>query len=227
MTERPILFSAPMIRAILAGVKTQTRRVVKLPHENPLGKWEPTTFGGPNGGRTRKGETIPERAALWHTRTGESISPRFLVGDRLWVRETWRAELSWQTSKPSDIPAEAAIFYEADGQQRNNGMGCKFRGKLRPSMFMPRWASRITLEITGVRVERLQDISEADARAEGAPIAEFEEAFSIPPSMMTQGGFPNRAHRYGFQKVWGAINGADSWHANPWVWRISFKRVTP
>ena len=201
MKERPILFSAPMVRALLAGTKTQTRRIIKPQH---------LAF-------------FNQDAAAMLSDWNERPLPYGKPGDRLWVRETWRAELTWNTTKPSEIPDEAALWYAADDQQRNNGRGTKFKGKLRSSIHMPRAASRITLEITSVRVERLQEISIEDAKAEGAwgpddsivqKVADYfgTDIFSANP-------------RKAFQMLWESINGPDSWAANPWVWAIEFRRV--
>lgn len=204
MKERPILFSAPMVRALLAGTKTQTRRAAKLPHMNPLGKWEATTFGGPGGGRTARGEEVPLHAAIWHTRTGESFAhPRGVVGDRLWVREAWRTEPTFDGLPPRELDsAMAPVQYEAGPHADVLG------GKLRPSMFMPRWACRLALTLTHVRAERLNDISRGDAMAEGCP-------------------FPNMAKgpdpRQWYADLWEQINGAGSWSANPWVWVAGFQ----
>ena len=189
MKERPIIFSAPMVRALLAGTKTQTRRIVKA----------------------RDLEWMDVHQGLREPDNAERC-PYGQPGDRLWVRETWRAELTWNTTKPSEIPDEAALWYEADDQQRNNGRGTKFKGKLRSSIHMPRWASRITLEITSVRVERLRACNEVDAIAEGAPWA----ACGAP-----QEG----SHKAGFAQLWEQINGHGSWEANPWVWVIEFRRL--
>ena len=192
MTEHPILFSSPMVHAILAGNKTQTRRVVKLPHNTPLGRWEPTTVGGPNGGKTHKGETVLECAAIWHTRTGDCVCARYEVGDRLWVRETFR------------YIGGSDAAYAADGDRDD--------WKWTPSIFMPRWASRITLEVTGVRVERLQSISEADAIAEGIERPNNPVWCAVDE----------------YQHLWDQINAKRApWASNPWVWVIEFKRVAP
>ncbi|WP_175946727.1 hypothetical protein [Burkholderia pyrrocinia] len=175
MKERPILFSGPMVRAILDGRKTQTRRVVKLPHMNSLGEWEPTTIGGENGGRTAAGETVPLQGGIWHTRTGDCLMcPHGQPGDRLWVRETWQ-----HSNHPfGPYESDCVVFYRAD--YLNDPLGPDLersadgiRREWRPSIHMPRGAGRITLEITGVRVERLQSISEADAIAEGAVYTDF------------------------------------------------------
>lgn len=121
MKEKPILFSGPMVRALLDGRKTQTRRAVKLPHNNPLGEWEPIVIGGPDGGRTAAGETLPLQGGIWHTRTGDSLmSPYGQPGDRLWVRETHaivprtayaRSDGVSQVLRPGD-DHDAAIFRE-------------------------------------------------------------------------------------------------------------------
>ena len=207
--ERPILFSASMVRALLANTKTQTRRAIKAPvsvtsfehfHEE---RWDRMQGD-------RRGDTVR--------------CPYGKPGDRLWVREAWRAELTWDSIKPSDIPPEAALWYEADGQQRNNGMGHKFKGKLRPSMFMPRWASRITLEVTDVRVERLQDISEADAQAEGTPCyvcGGHLHGLSEDDCHC----FHRKATASDYRSLWESINGEGSWSLNPWVWVVSFHRM--
>ena len=198
MKERPILFSSAMVRALLAGTKTQTRRAVKVESHQQIeqrddGRDWPWMYDG-------------ERDAdYW------MACPYGQPGDRLWVREAWRAELTWNTTKPSEIPDEAALWYEADDQPRNNGRGTKFKGKLRSSIHIPRAASRITLEITSVRVERLQNISEADAIAEG-----------VRNSLHLPGG---RFARENFENLWWTVNGDGSWESNPWVWVIEFKRV--
>lgn len=212
-----------MIRALLAGTKTQTRRIVKLPHQNPLGQWEPTTFGGPNGGRTRRGETIPEQPGIWHTRTGEGFGARWLAGDRLWVRETHaivprtayaRSDGVHQTLRPND-DHEAAI-YRADWERSTGGI------RWLPSIHMPRWASRITLELLRVRVERLQAISSRDAIAEGIEACprggEWRDYLNPSRDTLT----PRNCYR----TLWESINGPGSWDANPWVWAIDFRRLT-
>lgn len=206
--ERPILFSAPMVRAILAGTKTQTRREVKLPHMNPLGCWEVLPWGGPNGGRTRDGKTVPFQNVIGHSRTGEMFGcPYGEPGDLVYARETWAAPHAYDHLPPRLIPQDARIHYAATED----------RGGLlwRPSIHMPRWASRITLEITGVRVERLQEISEADAGAEGA------EPYRLPVHPAREG------LRYvdGYHVLWEQINGPGSWDANPWVWVLEFRRL--
>jgi hypothetical protein len=218
MRERPILFSAPMVLALLAGRKGQTRRVVKL-------KKEPSRIGA-------FGPIVDERT-VW--------CPYGVPGDRLWVREAWRvgAKLDGSNATQIEKSAEDAGFgcgpgrpacpirYEADQHAVRWGaddMRCFGElGRLRSSRFMPRWASRITLEITGVKVERVQDISEEDARAEGVvPHFVMDAADFIAGKRLEPG-----TCRKGFEVLWKDINGPESWNANPWVWAISFRRVAP
>jgi len=185
MRERPILFSAPMVRAILDGRKTQTRRVVK---PQPRPDRPPRIAVGVRGWDGNQFTTVR--------------SPYGLAGDRLWVRETWRQ------AYPKTSYSEG-IVYRADKPKALGMDEYSDRHKWRPSIFMARAASRITLEVTGARIERLQAISKADAIAEGV---EYE--FPIDP-------------RDAFRSLWWSINGAESWDANPWVWVVEFKRVTP
>ena len=157
MSERPILFSAGMIRAILAGTKTQTRRVIKIaPHARFVCR--------------RVCQAMEPHELMWSV-DGHAHSTRvaYDVGDRLWVRETW--------SQPD--PTNRYVFYRADCDEAQLQMEREVRREVgpgayahwRPSIYMPRWASRITLEITNVRVERVQDISAQDSLAEGVPRA--------------------------------------------------------
>lgn len=213
MRERPILFNAPMVRAILDGRKTQTRRAVRPQPRDPY-----------NGTDLRSGGAA---------RALSGPCPYGAPGDRLWVRETFNLgrpvensegvvddELAWIGRLPKEDPRKQVFMskwrlgYAADG--------CE--GAMRPSIHMPRWASRITLEVTCVRVERLQDITESDARAEGA-------AHRISPGGDLAGAFDfcetpinYRAH---FRDLWDSINGPDAWNANPWVWVVQFRRVLP
>ena len=222
MKERPILFNAPMVRALMAGTKTQTRRIVK-----PV-KFYPD-FGcavGQVGGVWRYGSPaalgLRERGDHWSVVLKGDVLQRMCTseaygwgagagcpygvpgGDRLYVRETWAAPHAYDHLPPRLIPQDARIHYAATED----------RGGLlwRPSIHMPRWASRITLEVTGVRVERLHACNEVDAIAEGAPWA----ACGAP-----QGG----SHKAGFAQLWEQINGDGSWEANPWLWVIEFRRL--
>lgn len=159
MKERPILFSGEMVRAILEGRKTQTRRIIK-------------------GKRDANGISIE--------------IPRFgKIGDLLYVRETWSEDF------------DGRIQYRAD----TDGTGRKWK----PSIHMPRRVSRITLEITNIRVERLNDISEEDSEAEGVSGTWTRDL----------------NYKWHFKKLWESLNGAGSWEKNPWVWVVEFKVVQP
>lgn len=197
MKERPIIFGSPMIRAILDGKKTQTRRIVR-PQPNTDHEDEPYWHvGGYRAWRYRSTDNILRKGGNLLT------CPYGEVGDRLWVRETWCAE------------SRSTIYYRADGWEYGRSGGWK------TSIFMPRWASRITLEITGVRVERLHDISEEDARAEGAPVADILTGRALLDQSSNQG-----CHKWGFELLWDSINAKRSpWASNPWVWVISFKKL--
>lgn len=216
MKERPILFSAPMVRAILDGAKTQTRRAAKLPHHNPLGQWEPTTIGD-DGVRDARGAPVKKQGAIWHTRTGDSLlCPYGQPGDRLWVRETC---LGWWNTADGSFSHAAA--YKADGYELEPGE------RWIPSIHMPRKASRILLEVTGVRIERLQEISEVDAWAEGIEACDgmLDDLKIIEAA--NRMGFCIEDARATYAALWDNINGAGSWEANPWVWVVEFRRITP
>jgi len=192
MTERGMIFNAEMVRAVLDGSKTQTRRIMKVqPHAG-----------------IRNSVFVKSGFEDGHGK--ELVCPFGAVGDRLWVRETF------MNLKGTGIESTTGQFegfaYRADTPPGSYGdMARKDYGlKWTPSIHMPRRASRITLEITGVRVERLNDISEDDAKAEGAP---------------TECCVIGDKHFLGFRSLWRSIYGADSWQANPWVWIIEFKRV--
>lgn len=198
MKERPILFSAPMVRAILAGTKTQTRLVVKP---------QPTGFlGGP--GVTMEDGTPAPRVPVDDCagEFGRVIQcPYGQPGDRLWVREAFAHVFDDKFG-----PVPDSIIYRAD-----EGNGDWPHG-WRPSIHMPRCASRILLEIISVRVERLQEISEADAIAEG-----------VSPDMGLRWKSGDDTPRGMYGELWESINGPGSWDANPFVWVVEFKRVQP
>jgi hypothetical protein len=249
--ERPILFSGAMVRALLDGRKTQTRRVVKLPHSNPLGDWEPTTFGGPNGGRSANGETVPLQGGIWHTRTGDSLAcPHGQPGDRLWVRESGvkirllgRSDHIFRHDEPTtptighywtEETRAPGASYNVAGCSRSAALQSSGGAKVVPSIHMPRWASRITLEVSGARVERLKDISSADARAEGI---EFQEHFiagqvcrSWKAYDSVNGWYPegiDTAPIHSYRTLWDGLNAARGygWDVNPWVWVVEFRRT--
>lgn len=195
--DRPILFSGPMVRAILDGTKTQTRRAVKpQPQGNDLQictsayDWQTCEDGYLHG-----------LVAGDHGYDALSFCcPYGIPGERLWVRETWA---HWSDGL-GPVDESSHILYRADTARPDPK-------RWRPSIFMHRADSRILLEITDVRVQRLQEISEEDARAEGVS-GPFDDLFTP---------------RLRFERLWEAINGADSWEANPWVWAVTFQRLQP
>ena len=207
MKERPIIFSAPMVRAILSGAKTQTRRVMKVRCHS--------ICEGDDGKLWPWSEDAELAEDFWHPcHFGKP-------GDRLWVRETCRAEAIGDEGL-------CGVRYVADGQFMPiaNTREASDRwvqlywyrgmeGATVPPIHMPRWASRITLEVTGVRVERVQDISGMDAKREGV---------SVPAHIPEDGADLDYARR-GFRRLWEEIHGPGSWDANPWVWAVKFKRL--
>lgn len=262
MKERPILFSAPMVRAILDGSKTQTRRICKQP-------------------KNKQGLKL-----VWDLLAKMGVGhacPYGKVGDRLWVRETWKIGAWREDGRMAiDYIASPEIFNtpwltipnDEDGQlferywiESTDDLICsgakpgedgiykwspgEAPTRKRPSIFMPRWACRIELEITGVRVERLQDISEDDAKAEGAFFTDYGRncwhGYKSNPTDAKDCAAPYESHqhregwsmvetkshqeclgsaRFAFGNFWNKINGAKSWHENPWVWVIEFNRTT-
>jgi len=207
-TEHPILFSAPMIRALLNGTKSQTRRKVKLNDAGHVAK----------GGRQ------------WHVDDPAVIcaSPYGSRGDQLWVRETWGMSYidkletgrpfvpggTW--GSPSRPNRPSCVVFRADGPMPDDSPAETARWS--PSIHMPRWASRITLEITGVRVERLNSISNADAISEGVEALDGELAGVYACGPAASGTTAAECYR----RLWGSINGTESWALNPLVWVVSF-----
>ncbi|WP_199102394.1 hypothetical protein [Aquitalea sp. ASV11] len=204
MKERPILFSAPMVRALLNGSKTQTRRVVKL----------------------RNGQYLPPSESADRPGWQQLLRncPYGIPGDRLWVKETWGLELLWGAAGEGSISRGYEIRYRAGGKHGFTYEGPDSetdpflryydtqKGNWRPSIYMPYWASRILLDITSVRVERLQDISEADALAEGVmgckPELVSNDCWYCPEEL--------------YSMLWTKIHGHGSWNTNPWVWVLAF-----
>jgi hypothetical protein len=223
MKERPILFSGPMVRAILDGRKTQTRRVAKSQPHADVGAirvehYHPTIID-------RLGDDAPgpeifgaySEDGLWGCKC-----PYGQPGDRLWVRETW----NWEKNAIGAARDEDGPFAYAAGL----ASGSSIDGKWRPSIHMPRWASRITLEITGVRVERLQHISEVDAIAEGIErhyngwrpyTTIFYEEDGVTPANYL------RDPRESYRQLWNSLNVAHGfgWDVNPWIWVVEFRRL--
>jgi len=192
MSERPILFNGPMVRALLAGRKTQTRRIIK-PRCKALSQSYALQFRAP--GDKWYGDHVwsfRRRDHGWEDYTNAeflALCPYGAPGDRLWVREAWTV--------PPGSTARAEVVYRADDEELS--------GPWTPSIHMPRWASRIVLEVVEVRAQRLLSISEDDARAEGVGIVGF-------------------SYRKGFEHLWNVIN-AEPAEQNPFVWAVTFKRV--
>ncbi|MGV6394021.1 hypothetical protein ACTUVN_003254 [Pseudomonas caspiana] len=225
--ERPVLFSAPMVRAILEGRKTVTRREVKKPAALdclPAG-FEPAFLALPG---------------------NSDLCPYGRPGDRLWVREAWQADAQVNAVAPRDLSHGEPIHYPADGATRQTGCSMFTTGRNRPSIHMPRWVSRILLEITAVRIERLQDISEEQSEAEGVitdddrPDEHLKENRGLCHQCWGTGLYT--AHGMGgalpdtdcrecdtakkrFKNLWQSINGPEAWAANPWVWVVEFKQI--
>ena len=192
-----------MVLAILEGRKTMTRRAVNE-------KWKPIV------------EAVMNTNGKWgfEILEGSLTTPYGQPSDRLWVRESWKVVKEHDKTPPRNIPSCFSVEYPATDIPWLDG-------KIRQSIFMPRWASRITLKITGIRVERLNDISEEDAIAEG-----------VGHGFQMNAGWPDYQHikngvceltqdtaSMSFASLWESINGPDSWDANPWVWVIEFKRI--
>ena len=263
MSDKPILFSAPMVRALLAGTKTQTRRVVS-PGTSHLGSsaWTYLDLADPRNFVDRGGEANPFCAApqtqylhVWSEDKGANetchrVYPRVEAGTRLWVRETWRAD-GWDDGEFASPGAYLA--YRADGATRHVEIGGDDPGSWieaqeryakrigahvvdeglvltdagggeirewpwRPSIFMPRWASRITLEVTQVRVQRLHEIAEDDARAEGVVPLAYTMADGTIDDAMSLSARAQYAH------LWDSINGKRApWSSNCFVWAYAFK----
>lgn len=200
MKERGVVFNDDMVRAILEGRKTQTRRPVKnVRADNCLVIRKPT--------KKRNGVYTHVMDALEH-----GLCPFGNVGDRIWVRETFNA--FWLDNDViQEIKDGVSLASELCDYKVDYSDSSKPAEGWTPSIHMPRWASRILLEITDVRVERLHDMSEADAKAEGAsPVT-----YKITP--------PEAVYRVGFGDIWRGIYGQENWLSNPWVWVIEFKRI--
>jgi len=204
--ERPILFSGEMVRAILDGRKTMTRRVVK-PQPYPAG------LSGVYADLYHRGPEwafwLPDRR-MTEPRTWPC--PFGQPGDKLWVRETWAMR---KDTEPGSEHAKHYLHFKADGGgwSPSDEMNWHNWEQWRSPIFMPRWASRITLEITAVRVERVQDISEGDAKAEG-----LQDWYGAEPAVTNRGRF----HAF-----WDSLNAKRGyeWDANPWAWVITFRRL--
>jgi len=216
MTERPILFSGPMVQALLSGRKTQTRRLIK-PQPLCNGRQPLVSF---NQGRAEYSFGPADRNAQglrWRR------CPHGQPGDRLWVKETWRPRGSLH-------PWDLDVTYAADGAVRTIKDGdfgerdwtmpkAAATGNVSP-LFMPRWASRLTLEITDVRPERLNDIRDEDAEAEGIRDPSLGDTVWAGFMGIARDRCPSKT---AFALLWMVLHGSDSWRVNPWVWAITFR----
>ncbi|WP_410680852.1 hypothetical protein [Citrobacter braakii] len=245
MKERGMIFNGEMVRAILDDRKTQTRRIMAIqPEHSELGLRR--VIDSKNGRDNGKYFWSQSDACGLKMRSKVFGCPYGEVGDRIWVRETWATLgnedgccVDWNDNLCKGDERAAARIYRASCEQRPGDYGLwsipdnaywkpdteneKFEGAWRPSIHMPRWASRILLEITNVRVERLNAIREEDATAEGVPRAggllpDYPGTFLTP-----NGDFATA--KVAFQRLWESIYGEENWQANPWVWVIEFKVV--
>lgn len=220
MKERPILFSAPMVRAILAGQKTQTRRIVKHAHVAEADAWAGNGDGTWQLGVYGEGGVA---ACMDLVRC-----PYGVPGDRLWVREMWclaapdrdcHLNGEPQAWRPRRDDGRWAYYAATDDDVVN--VDDDNRSPWKPSIHMPRWASRLTLQVTSLRVERLQDISELDALAEGIEGRVVDGVLNGEPGRYIVG-----TARDAFASLWDSINGERApWSSNPWVWAIEFSRL--
>lgn len=232
--EKGLIFNSEMVRAILDGRKTQTRRPIK---------WKQTRFTEigerEDGSHWPWSEDAEHACDFWHP------CPFGAVGDRIWVRETFQGPLfdydlmDSYCKDPTPFEKPEFCVYKADGvpapefYDADDELHCSWR----PSIHMPRWACRILLEITDVRVERLNAISEEDAQSEGVHTevwdqtvvarnyAVRDEFFQFWSEDMPHYVEMNQLYRSSFRSLWESIYGAENWQANPWVWVIEFKRV--
>jgi hypothetical protein len=238
MTGKPIIFSAPMVRALLAGKKTQTRRTLKRQPPHDCGLIEgPGLYATKAIDRFGNMEAGLEVYGVWSEDGEWGAKLPYQPDDRLWVREAWRTDIDFDSYSPKSIEkmcvdagyksAWCPIQFEADGKKVNWDT-LDEAGRLRPSMFMSRWASRITLEVTDVRVERLNEISEEDARAEGAGLYVPGHGF-IDRHDLAEGYSNYLAPRQGFEVLWDSINAKRprcAWRDNPWVSVTTFRVIT-
>jgi hypothetical protein len=236
--EHAFLFKGPLVRAILEGRKTQTRRLVTRRNCESFQGWKSLEFDDskvPTGAMKtfadngylhvacRPEEGLENQPENW---TRERIYPKWNVGDRAWVRETWMPFDRDHHIADIKFAYRASCGADSDEIRRDyikSGRDYRWR----PSIHMPRKASRITLEITGVKVERLQHLADKDARAEG--IIDYQQGPLMHQCGLDEWNPEDRQPfaRDAFAVLWNKINGAGDWESNPWVWAISFKRLTP
>jgi hypothetical protein len=207
--ERPILFSGPMVRALLEGRKTQTRRLVTVPWQGGRRTLPFAPYWVEEDGRL----LFCDEAGEYHPWV-DCTHPYGVPGDRLWVRETWAPvdrsprRIHFAVDRASWLRVDTEDGYRWDFRERW-GSDCVPPSRLKPGIHMPRWASRITLEVTDVRVQRLQEISEDDVVAEGLDLINGD-----------------RRKQDAYAELWDDLNGKRApWKSNPWVWAISFRRA--
>ncbi|HCD1613392.1 TPA: hypothetical protein NBH86_001131 [Serratia marcescens] len=223
MKERPVIFNSEMVRAILDGRKTQTRRAMKVqPESSGFGlRFITESLNNRDTGKYFWSQS--DACGINKTRSKPFPCPFGQVGDRLWVRETW-ADVNHDGHPAIAYRADGGLraIGEDDGEEEDPNLEKYWfaqwyadlisgaEGSWRPSIHMPRWASRIALEITAVRVERLNDISDGDAIREGCSAADMKSGDCVADV---------------FARLWSSIYGEESWGDNPWVWVIEFRRV--
>lgn len=254
MTDRPIIFSAPMVRALLDGRKTQTRRIISPRNTRfdggawPRNRFEQCKWDAAwlDAGPSPAGNPGPYLKVEYPHQDDETlvsrVYPLVQPSDRLYVREAWAPIMALTHNDPGGQAIVDGGFYRADGGTTDGEIA-----RWRPSIHMPRWASRLTLAVTDVRAQRLQDIGEADAIAEGieplftkADIARRPELYSKPMPWLnylwhghhdlTKKQIDEWPHQYSaysearlsFSSLWAKIHGPDAWDANPWVVAVSF-----
>ncbi|MCG3463086.1 hypothetical protein L7G72_14790 [Xenorhabdus bovienii] len=209
MKETPIIFNTDMVRAILDGRKTQTRRVIQSPAKNMQYQGSEVIRHRALGNKWYGDYvfSMRDKHGTWQDYTHKQFiakCPRGQIGDQLWVRETFAMGLC----------TKSGLAYRATHKPEDLDDGWWEKIKWTPSIHMPRWASRITLEVTDVRVERLGDISDDDAKAEGCWYGKGDN--TVDPAVIPENHFPT---------LWAAIYSEESWNANPWVWVIEFRRI--
>jgi hypothetical protein len=234
MADRPILFSPPMVRALLSGRKTQTRRLLTRARVFATPESPAFTLTGEHMERALQNADrfrhLPGNGWFWEAdafewqapaeRTGWMAHIGNAVGDRLWVKETWLTTPAYDDLPPGEMGGEEPLLYLADHAKANWPTACGAqRGRTRVSIHMPRWASRLTLTVNDVRIERLNDISEEDAIAEGLEWV-APGMWSVDRTLPIIGHDP--IHVYA--QLWDHINGPGAWEANPWVTVTGFDR---